>query len=240
MKVQFFDKDKIRMYMESSPALKQGILYCKHLNPQVSDMEAKESAMRIAEEYCYRKWLNDSTGYISDERKAFKEFEEAVEKKHQFYIKGMLDPKKEKQKEQEAREEAIKQQKRCEKEKKRIQDLKKYCKTNNLDFKEENRKALKRFRKQAKLVSLIETLLVLAFCAALIMWIFTDIGGSILWIAILITCFVAFILVGDLEPDLPYKIKCSDSDLMFGCERFCRSIGIYDDIFDISTGESED
>lgn len=235
MKVQFFDKDKIRMYMEGSPALKQGILYCKHLDPTVPDIVAKESAMRIAEEYCYRKWLNDSTGYINEWR-AFQDFEKEVEKNHQFYI----DSKKENRKAKDAREEAIKQQKRCEKEERRIKELKNYCKTKNLDFKEENLKALKRFRKRAKLAFLLEILLFLAFCAALIMWIFTDIGNGILWIAILITCFFAFGTVAEKEPDLPYKIKCSDSDLMFNCEHFCRSVGIYDDIFGIRSDESED
>ena len=83
-KITTFDVDLIRTYMEGSEALRKGIAYCKSIQPDASDAVAKESAIRLAQDACRRKWINDSTGYIDSEYKAFLEFSKDVEKGFYF------------------------------------------------------------------------------------------------------------------------------------------------------------
>ena len=90
VKVSTFNQEIIRTYMESSSALEKGIAYYKHVNPTISDDQAKELAIREAQDRSYSIWANDSTGYISNERMAFSEFIEYVDKGRYFSIDRYL------------------------------------------------------------------------------------------------------------------------------------------------------
>ncbi|MBQ1225800.1 MAG: hypothetical protein IIU77_07285 [Clostridia bacterium] len=228
MKLQTFDRNLIREYMEYSPALDQGIRYCKYLDPTVSDMVAKESAIRLAINICEKKWYNDSTGYISSERVAFTEFEKDVANKRYFYEKGMKQPAKEprtkdthyvpstiaddddraaKKAEDAARrkEEAEKEQtQRWKNEEKRVLDLKMLCAEKGLDFDLENNKAVKSLKVRNSLAFWIESLSALAFFAAIILWIFTDIGNYLVWLpTIVISVVLFFVTDAKIDPKLP-------------------------------------
>lgn len=85
VKMTAFDKEQIRSYMEQSSILQKGISYYKHVNPTVTDAQAKECAIREAQEYCQRRWLNDSSGYLNEYR-AFEEFKERVQNGSYFSI----------------------------------------------------------------------------------------------------------------------------------------------------------
>ena len=78
MKLQTFNKEIIAHFMANSSALEKGIEYMKSIQPGVSDDIAKKSAISQAQEFCYQKWLNDRSGYIDSEWKAFSEFEKDV------------------------------------------------------------------------------------------------------------------------------------------------------------------
>ena len=84
MKLSTFNPNLIRQYIEGTDVLEKGIAYMKQLDPSVSDAVAKESAIRMAQEYCQRKWQNDSTGYISSEYVAYTEFAKDVQKGFYF------------------------------------------------------------------------------------------------------------------------------------------------------------
>ena len=56
----------------------------KKLRPGVSDDVARKTAIYEAQETCYRLWLNDSTGWIDSEYKAFSEFVNYVDKGRYF------------------------------------------------------------------------------------------------------------------------------------------------------------
>lgn len=84
-KVSTFDKELIRSYIEQSPVMQKGISYYKHVNPSLTDAAAKECAIREAQEYCHRRWLSDSSGYLNEYR-AFEEFTERVSKGSYFSI----------------------------------------------------------------------------------------------------------------------------------------------------------
>ena len=228
MKLQTFNRNLIREYMEYSPALEQGIRYCKHLDPTASDMVAKESAIRIAINICERKWMNDSTGYISSERVAFTEFEKDVANKRYFYEKGMKQPAKESQKkysysastmtdndddraakkaEEAARrkEETKKDQaRRWKNEEKRVLELKMLCAEKGLDFDSENNKAVRSLKVKNSLSFWVESLSALAFFAAIILWIFTDIGNYLVWLpTIVISVVLFFVADAKIDPKLP-------------------------------------
>lgn len=78
MKIRTFDVNVIAELMMTSEALEQGTRYMKCINPGVSDDVAKLSAIKMAQEFCQRMWYNDNTGYIANERVAFREFEKDV------------------------------------------------------------------------------------------------------------------------------------------------------------------
>ena len=84
-KVSTYNKDLIRSYMEQSSIMQKGISYYKHVNPSLTDAEAKELAIREVQESCHRRWLSDSSGYLNEYR-AFEEFEERVNKGSYFSI----------------------------------------------------------------------------------------------------------------------------------------------------------
>ncbi len=88
MKITTFDTEKIRNYMENSSILQNGIDYCKSLNPGVSDDVAKQTAIRLAQQYCQQKWYNDRSGYIDSEYVAFIEFEKDVRAGRYFSVKN--------------------------------------------------------------------------------------------------------------------------------------------------------
>jgi len=73
-----FNPELIRSYMEGSDVLDRGIAYMKAVTPGISDASAKEAAIRQAQENCQRRWLNDTTGYIDSEYRAWSEFSNDV------------------------------------------------------------------------------------------------------------------------------------------------------------------
>ena len=73
-KLTTFNPELIRSYMEGTDVLDKGIAYMKAVTPGISDAVAKEAAIRQAQEWCQRKWFNDTTGYISSEYVAYSEF----------------------------------------------------------------------------------------------------------------------------------------------------------------------
>lgn len=238
VKLSTFNKELIRVYMESSSILEQGITYMQYINykernTEVSRELAQETAILQAMDFCYRKWYNDSTGYISDERVAFREFEKDVKENRYFYIRGMksleqikADEAKRKAKEaerkanaeknrienekkkaaaaeQSKKEKEEKQKQLWEDEKERAKALREYCKENNLDFETENAKVLKKYKNKSNLGGTIAMLSILLFIAALIMWIFTAIGSFLLWLGVMIGCFVLFCVGANFIPTLP-------------------------------------
>ena len=86
IKVSTFNSESIRNYMEGSDILDTSIAYMKAVNPGISDAAAKEAAIRQAQEFCHRKWANDSTGYISNEAVAWQEFAADVRKGRYFSV----------------------------------------------------------------------------------------------------------------------------------------------------------
>ena len=86
LKVTTFNREIIRKYMEGSSVLEKGIAYYKHANPTISNDQAKELAIREAQDRSYSIWANDSTGYIRNEAMAFSEFKEYVDKGRYFSI----------------------------------------------------------------------------------------------------------------------------------------------------------
>lgn len=85
VKVTTFNKELIRSYMEQSSVMQKGIAYYKHVNPSLTDAEAKECAIHEAQETCHRRWLSDGSGYLNEQR-AFEEFKERVNKGSYFSI----------------------------------------------------------------------------------------------------------------------------------------------------------
>ena len=199
MKLQTFDRNLIRGYMETSSVLEQGIRYCQHITPESSTDVAKEAAIRMAVEYCERIWYNDSTGYISNERIAFDRFVEDVKKQRYFYAKGMKTPEdlqREKEKEQE-------QASRWRKENTRVRELREYCRQNHLDFETENAKAVQTLKKNNNTCLILEWTAVLVFIAAIVLWLFTSIGNALIWIPVIIASIVVFIIGDKIDPKLP-------------------------------------
>ncbi len=171
VKLSTFNKELIRVYMESSSILEQGIIYVQYVNytgnlkRETPREVAKETAILQAMDFCYRKWYNDSTGYISDERVAFREFEKDVKEHRYFYTRGMksLEQIKEEKLAEEKREKEN-EEKLWEDEYERVRKLRNFCKENNLNFEEENRKAIKKFKIKSKIftIEIIATIIVLA------------------------------------------------------------------------------
>ena len=89
MKMRCFDENLIRIYMDETSVLEQGMRYMKHLNPSISDEVAKERAIVFAIEQCESIWMRYSTGYISNERLAFSVFLKDVSEKRYFYDDAM-------------------------------------------------------------------------------------------------------------------------------------------------------
>ena len=212
MKMQYFDRNLIREYMEGSSALEQGIRYFKYLNPSASDALAKESAIRYAIEKCEAIWMKDSTGYISSERMAFSVFANDVKEKRHFHDKAMDNAEKKKQKamddaeKKKQTEENAKKERanRWKHEKARVERLKEYCQTNGLDFKSENKKAVDDLLRKNSLTTWIESISALAFIGAAIMWWFTSIGNYLLWLPIIVASAVAFFVADEkLDPKIP-------------------------------------
>ena len=86
VKVTTFNTELIRAYMEQSSILQKGIAYYKHIDSSLTDAMAKECAIRDAQQYCQRRWKNDSSGWLDSEYKVFLEFEERVENGSYFKI----------------------------------------------------------------------------------------------------------------------------------------------------------
>ena len=85
LKCTTFDPNMIRVYIEQDPdILEKGIRYMKSVTPDVSDSVAKEAVIRQAQEICQRRWLNDTTGYIDSEYRAYSEFANDVAKGRYF------------------------------------------------------------------------------------------------------------------------------------------------------------
>ena len=211
MKMQYFDRNLIREYMEGSPALEQGIRYMKYLDPSVSDAAAKESAIRYAIEKCEAIWMKDSTGYISSERIAFTEFSKDVREKRHFHDPAMDKAEKEE-------EEKRKNEHRWTCEKKRAADLRMLCMKEGLDFETENKKAVDELIRKNKLTIWIETIAGLSLVGSIIMWLFTAIGNYLLWLPIIVASIVAlYIADTHLDPCLPndfvWQIKNGTYDI---------------------------
>ena len=201
MKMQYFDRNLIREYMEGSSALEQGIRYFKYLNPSASDALAKESAIRYAIEKCEAIWMKDSTGYISSERMAFSVFANDVKEKRHFHDSAMDAAEKKKAEEERAKKE---HESRWRKEKERAEHLREHCRKNGLDFKLENKKAVDALIFQNRLTIWLECILALVFIGSLILWWFTSIGSYLLWLPISSVCFIAFCIVAaKLDPEIP-------------------------------------
>lgn len=196
MKLQYFDKEVIRTLMEGSTTLEKGISYCKRTTPGCSDEVAKETAIRLAQEYCQRKWLNDSSGYISNEYIAFREFESDV--RNDRYFSSQLTP------EEKKRADAEKtNHEKEENNKKRIEALKEHCRTNNLNFDEENIKQLTALRKKDRIANL---LCVFGFLGLIAAGICLFAVGF--WTAVIVAV-IAFIILcvgGGLNPMLPDNV----------------------------------
>ena len=92
LKLRTFDVNIIAELMMTSEALEQGALYMKCIDPSVSDDAAKLSAIKMAQEFCQRIWYNDNTGYISNERVAFREFEKDVKAGRYFDTSAYICP----------------------------------------------------------------------------------------------------------------------------------------------------
>ena len=201
MKIQTFNRQLIRQYMLTSPILEDGIQYCQYITPGASREAAKESAIRLAEEYCERKWYNDSTGYIRNEFIAFQEFESDVRNNRYFYDKGMeAAAEKKRRKEEEERE----QKARWDKEASRVRALREYCYKHKLDFEIENQKALAVLKKRDNLSFWLQSIAFLAFFGSLVMWVFTSVGSWLVWLPILIVSIIVFFVTDSkISPKLP-------------------------------------
>ena len=114
--------------------LEAGIAFVKRANPSASNEGAKETAIRMVQDKANRIWLNDSTGYIDSEYKAFYEAKEDLLKR---WRRNKVDP---------AIAAAIAKRKE-ENEERRVNELRNHCEINNLDFKTENEKSLKEYKK---------------------------------------------------------------------------------------------
>ena len=88
-KLTTFNPELIRCYMEGTDVLDKGIAYIKSVTPGTSDAVAKETAIRLAQEWCQRKWLNDTTGYISSEYVAFSELASDVRNGRYFDVSSV-------------------------------------------------------------------------------------------------------------------------------------------------------
>ena len=204
MKMQTFDRSLIRVYMESnSSVLAQGIRYCQHIKPGITGQEAKETAIRLATEYCETKWYNDSSGYISNERIAFQEFAEDVQNRRYFYVKGMKDPEAERRKKEEERRKKEEQEMLWRKEKNRVIELKAYCEKNGLDFKTENDRVVHMLKKKDNLALWVALISAVLFFGAPIMWLFTSVGNFLLWLAVAAVGVVGFCVGAKIDPKVP-------------------------------------
>lgn len=201
MKLQTFDKSLVRSYIESSSALDAGINFVKKSNPSASPLVARETAIRLAVDYCEKLWLRDSSGYISSEYVAFTEFEKDVRAKRFFYTKAMIED--ENERERRERHEA-EQESRWSREKSRVTNLRLWCIENNKDFETENKKAVEILKKKNLQTIIIEWCSALGFLADIFFWVFTDIGNWKLWLPILIICITAFFVTDTkIDPKLP-------------------------------------
>lgn len=193
MKLQTFNRDLIRDYMEDSDILEIGIQYCQQVSPGDSELVAKETAIRMATDRCERRWYNDTSGYIDSEWKAFSELVDDVHNKRFFYAKGMKSSE-ELEKERKEREE------RWAQERKRVQALKQYCIDNGLNFEEENQKVLRKLR----LRHAISTLFAFIALGTFIIAVYNLLVGPWLKTGIFFAACVVSIIVGmTVDPKLP-------------------------------------
>ena len=164
-------------------------------------------------------WEYDSSGFYSSYGKILERIEEK-RKKGILYDVSKLKAKEdaEKKKLEEEKNKQEEEKRRWQNEAKRVQELREYCASNQLDFDEENTKALQTMKAKSQLAGWLEFLGVIAFFGGLIMWIFTNIGNWLVWVPVIITGIVLFCVVDDkLDPKLPddYFKKIKDGRYRF-------------------------
>ena len=206
LKFSTFDRELIRAYMQGTQTLEKGIAYVQAINPGASAKDAEEKAIELAQEFCYRKWANDSTGYISSEHIAFREFQDDVDHGRKFQIpKEVLKKQQAEQRKQQAAKEAEQYAKeRAEKERLRIEELKAYCAKTNSDFDTVNRMELQRFKKRDNICSFFEAIAFIAAIAAIILWL-TGVFTFVVALIAVIACIVLFCIAAGCESGIPYS-----------------------------------
>ena len=196
-----FNKEIIRTLMYGTRTLDQGIAYAKAITPTLTDSEAKEVAIRLAQDYCYQKWANDSTGYIRDEAIAFQEFKSDVDHNRYFAI-----PKEILQKQEAEKNEAETKERQEKHEKHRVERLTKYCNANNLCFEVENYKELKRLKRVHILCTLSMIFATLIGIVILGYMLLSDNLTFWRFAIVAVAWFVILMIAFEVEPDLPPRV----------------------------------
>ncbi len=160
--LRFFDKDLIKTYLLNDKEFLDGMIdFMKHAGNTTDEEIAKVGAIVWVQDECYKQWQhnnNNSSNYYWNEYAVYQE----VRKRQ---MRGIDDAKAVAKAAEARRHQAQKNNEE------RIQKLKQYCQENNLNFQEENKQQLQKYKKNNKIASILNA----------IRWISCIVTGTILW-----------------------------------------------------------
>lgn len=194
----------------------EGYLISRSKVPANVDYEQakRAAAIGIITREGHQIWQADKSNYYDSYHKIIARIEERREKKLIYKLKQCHPSSKEPEEiGQNAKERE--QQRLWEKEAQRVQVLKEYCKSNQLDFRKENEKVIRSFKRRYVISEILGWIMYLGLFAGfvlLIMWICTPIINGPIGIAVIIGSFVIAMIAGKINPLLPkhYFQKIND------------------------------